>query len=77
MTREEFIAANPATQPVMATCTSRKSANAWARTFSSWDEQTYVSVAGDGYFEVLPLSQYEPWRGRISARFNAGKRVKS
>lgn len=73
MTREEFLASN--TRPVTATCSDRKSALAWAQTFSGWDEQTYVTVAGDGYFEVLPLRLYEPWRGRIAARFNGGKKV--
>lgn len=73
MTREEFEASGNLAKT--ATCTNRKSANDWARDFSDWYEGTWVTVAGDGYFEVLPLRLYEPWRGRISARFNGGQRV--
>jgi len=74
MTREEFLSAN-GDKPVTATCQDRRSAMEWALTFSTWDETTYAVVAGDGYFEALPLRLYEPWRGRIVARFNSGKRV--
>jgi len=74
MTREEFLSAN-GDKPVTATCQNRQAAMEWALTFSTWDETTYAVVAGDGYFEVIPLGMYEPWRGRIMARYQAGKRV--
>jgi len=74
MTREEFVQSG-GDQSRPATYGDQRTATDWARTFSTWDDQTWCVVKGDGFFLAMSADRVEPWMGKVVAHYRRGGRA--